>query len=75
MIAGMAAFGVQIQRSEYVYYWEQQKRFLIDLFDQIRDVRDGDVVILEFSADPQVIPATKGFGLNDQSVYGPLVLP
>ena len=75
MIAGMAAFGVQIQRSEYVNYWEQQKRFLIGLFDQIRDVRDGDVVILEFSTDPQVIPTTDGFGLYDQVVYGSLVLP
>jgi hypothetical protein len=75
MIAGMTAFGVQIQRSEYADYWEQQKRFLIALIDAIRDVREGDVVILEFSTDPQVIPATKGFGLYDQVVYGPLVLP
>jgi hypothetical protein len=75
MIAGMAAFGVQIQRSEYVNYWDQQKRFLIGLFDEIRDVQDGDVVILEFSTDAQVIPATDGFGFYDQVVYGPLVLP
>jgi hypothetical protein len=75
MIGGMAAFGVQVQRSEYVDYWEQQKRFLVALFDQIRDVREGDVVILEFSTNPQVIPATKGFGQYNQVVYGPLVLP
>ena len=75
MISGMTAFGVQIQRSEYVNYWEQQKRFLIALIDTIRDVREGDVVILEYSTDSKVIPATKGFGLYDQIVYGPLVLP
>jgi hypothetical protein len=75
MIAGMAAFGIQIQRSEYVNYWDQQKRFLIDLVNEVRDVRDGDVIVLEFSADPKVIPATKGFGSYDQVVYGPLVLP
>jgi hypothetical protein len=75
MIAGMAAFGIQIQRSEYVNYWDQQKRFLVGLVNEIRDVREGDVIVLEFSADPQVIPATKGFGLYDQVVYGSLVLP
>jgi hypothetical protein len=75
MIAGMTAFGVQIQRSEYVDYWEQQKRFLIALIDAIRDVREGDVVILQFSTDSQVIPATKGFGPYDQVSYGPFVLP
>ena len=72
---GNGCVGVQVQRSEHVYYLEQQKRFLIDPFDEIRVVRDGDVVILEFSADPKEIPATKGFGLYDQIVYGPLVLP
>ena len=75
MIGGMAAFGIQIQRSEYVNYWEQEKRFLMGLLNEIRDVREGDVIILEYSADPHVIPTTKSFGSYDQVVYGPLVLP
>jgi hypothetical protein len=75
MFAGMTAFGVQIQRSEYVSYWEQEKRFLIALIDAIRDVREGDVVILEFSLDSKVIPTTKGFNAYDQIGYGPYLLP
>lgn len=71
----LVAFGVQIQLTEYVTYWGQTKRFWNVLLDQIRDIQDGDVVLVELSSDNRVMPVTKGFGEFDQESYFPMALP
>jgi hypothetical protein len=71
----LVAFGVQIQLSEYVAYWNQTKRFWNVLLDQIRDVQDGEVVLVEQSSDSSVMPVTKGFGEFAQESYFPMALP
>jgi hypothetical protein len=72
---GLVSFGVQIQLSEYVAYWEQTKKFWDVLLDQTRDIQDGEVVIVEQSSDSRVMPITKGFGEFDQESYFPMALP
>lgn len=71
----LVAFGIQIQLGEYVTYWQETKRFWTELLDQIRDVQDGEVVLVEQSADARVMPITKGFGEFDEETYLPMALP
>lgn len=71
----LVAFGVQIQLSEYVAYWNQTKKFWSALLDQIRDVQDGEVVLVEQSSDSRVMPMTKGFPPFAQVSYFPMALP
>jgi hypothetical protein len=71
----LVAFGVQIQLAEYVSYWEGTKRFWTDLLNQIRDIQEGDVVIVEQSSDPRAMPVTKGFGEFAEESYFPEALP
>jgi hypothetical protein len=71
----LVSFGVHIQLSEYVAYWAETKRFWSVLLDQIRDVQDGDVVLIEQSSDNRVMPTTQGFPMWDEESYFPLVLP
>jgi hypothetical protein len=71
----LVAFGVHIQLSEYVAYWEQMKRFWSTLVAQIRDVQEGDVVLVEQSSDSRVMPVTKGFPEFGEESYFPMALP
>jgi hypothetical protein len=71
----LVAFAVQIQLTEYVTYWDQTKRFWNILLDQIRDVQDGEVVLVQQSFDSRVMPVTKGFGEFEQESYFPMALP
>jgi len=71
----LVAFGVQIQLTEYVPYLEETKRFWSTLLNQIKVVKDGDVVLVEQSSDNRVMPVTKGFGEFDQESYFPMALP
>jgi hypothetical protein len=71
----IVAFGVQIQLSEYVPYWEETKRFWSTLLNQIKDVQDGEEVLVEQSADARVMPITKGFGEFAEEAYLPMALP
>jgi hypothetical protein len=71
----LVAFGVQIQLSEYVAYWNQTKKFWRALLDQIRDVQDGEVVLVEQPSDSRVMSVTKGFPPFGQVSYFPIALP
>jgi hypothetical protein len=71
----LVSFGVHIQLSEYVAYWAETKKFWSALLDQIRDVQDGDVVLIEQSSDNRVMPTTQGFSTWDVAVYIPRALP
>jgi hypothetical protein len=71
----LVSFGVQVQLTEYVPYWEETKRFWSDLLNQIRDIQHGEVVLIEQSADARVMPVTKGFGEFDEEGYMPMALP
>jgi hypothetical protein len=71
----LVAFGVEIQLSEYVTYWEETKKFWSALLDQIRDLQDGDVVLVEQSSDNRMMPVTKGFPPFAQVSYFPMALP
>jgi hypothetical protein len=71
----LVSFAVEIQLTEYVPYWEETKRFWSELLNQIRDIQDGDVVLVEQSDDPRAMPITKGFGEFDEETYLPLALP
>jgi hypothetical protein len=72
---GLVSFGVQVQRTEYVAYWDETKRFWSDLLNQIRDIQDGEVVLIEQSSDSRVMPVTKGFNEYDEGSYMPMALP
>jgi hypothetical protein len=71
----LVSFGVQVQLTEYVPYWEETKRFWSELLNQIRDIQNGEVVLIEQSADSRVMPVTKGFGEFDEESYMPMALP
>jgi len=71
----LVAFGVQIQLSEYVAYWDETKQFWSSLLNQIRDVQDGEFVLIEQSTDNRVMPVTQGFGEFSQEGYFPSALP
>jgi hypothetical protein len=71
----LVSFGVHIQLSEYVAYWAETKKFWSTLLDQVRDVQDGEVVLIELSPDKGVLPATQGFTIWALDVYFPLALP
>jgi hypothetical protein len=74
-VGALVSFGVQIQLSEYVAYWDETKHFWNALLNQIRDVRDGDAVLVELSSDSRVMPATQGFSMWAQESYFPMALP
>jgi hypothetical protein len=70
----LVAFGIHIQLSEYVAYWEETKKFWSTLLDQIRDVQDADVILVEQSSDNRVMPVTQGFSIWSQEGYFPFAL-
>jgi hypothetical protein len=71
----LVAFSVQIQLTQYVAYWDETKRFWSTLLNQIRDVQDGEVVLVEQSSDNRVMPVTQAFGEYSQEGYFPFALP
>jgi hypothetical protein len=71
----LVTFGVHIQLSEYVAYWDQMKRFWSVLLDQIRDIQEGDVVLVEQSSDSRIMPVTKGFPQFGEQGDFPMMLP
>lgn len=72
---GMSAFALHVQRTEYVAGWAKQQQFWRNLIADIRDIQDGDVVIVELSNDPDAMPVTPGEPAADQISYTPLALP
>jgi hypothetical protein len=61
-VAGAAGFGVQVQLSEYVEQWAKQRAFWTEVLDQIRDIQNGDAILLELNTlDAGAMPITKGF--------------
>lgn len=72
---GMSAFAVHVQRAEYVADWSKQQQFWRNLTADIRDVEDGDVIIVELSSDPDAMPVTQGEPAFGEVNYPPLALP
>lgn len=75
LFGGMSAFAVHVQRTEYVADWSKQQQFWRSLTADIRDVEDGDVIIVELSSDPDAMPITQGEPPFDEGTYPPLALP
>ena len=71
----MSAFALHVQRTEYVADWSKQQQFWRSLTADIRDVEDGDVIIVELSIDPDAMPVTQGEPAFDEVNYPPLALP
>jgi hypothetical protein len=75
IFGGMSAFAVHVQRAEYVADWAKQQQFWRNLTADIRDVVDGDVIIVELSSDPDAMPVTQGEPAFGEVNYPPLALP
>lgn len=71
----LTSFGVHIQRSEYVAYWDETKNFWNNLLPRIQDVAEGDVILVEQSADSRVLPVTQGFSIWSEEFNFPVILP
>ena len=72
---GMSAFALHIQRTEYVAGWAKQQQFWRNLVADIRDILDGDVILVEVSNDPDAMPVTQGEPAFVAVSYNPLALP
>jgi hypothetical protein len=75
LFGGMSAFAAHVQRTEYVADWSKQQQFWRNLTADIRDVEDGDVIIVELSGDPDAMPITQGEPAFGEVNYPPLALP
>jgi len=75
LFGGMSAFALHVQRTEYVADWSKQQQFWRNLTADIRDVEDGDLIMVELSIDPDAMPVTQGEPAFGEVNYPPLALP
>lgn len=75
LFGGMSAFALHVQRTEYVADWSKQQQFWRNLTADIRDVEDGDAIMVELSSDPDAMPVTPGEPAFGEVNYPPLALP
>lgn len=74
IIGFSGAFGIGVQRSEYVAQWSKQIRHYREIIDLVPDLREGEIVVLNVEGTGDAFPITKGFPRFGMVNYTPLAL-
>jgi hypothetical protein len=74
LIGYAAAFGIEVQRSEYAAHWTKQVAFYRNMIELVGDLREGEVIVLDGESDASVLPITPGFPRFGTVNYTPLAL-
>lgn len=72
LIGFSAAYGLEIQRSEYVAHWAKQTEFYQTMIELTGDLREGEVIVLDAEGDRDALPITQGFPRFGMVNYTPL---
>jgi hypothetical protein len=73
--AGLCGFGYEIQLSEYVASWHQQREFWRELVPLIQDITPGEVVVCAFDKELEDISAPRGLSQLNQAMYNYFAFP
>lgn len=74
LIGFSAAFGIEVQRSEYAAHWTKQVAFYRSMVELVEDLREGELIVLDAEGDASVLPITQGFPRFGTVNYTPLAI-
>lgn len=68
------AFGIEVQRSEYVPHWGKQLSFYRQVAELTADAKENDVVVIDAEGPREMLPITAGFPRFGIVNYSPIAL-